>query len=148
MTRLTQCSREGRTAPPPRFFPLLKPCTPASLKSNFYAPSVLLPPAPLTRRYCLRMNQVSGQQKARRRDSQGHSIREGPGLLRAHGAQRLRASAQDHSTRERVRPIPGRPRLRGQGGGSATGTPVLGAGPQATREMGRPSLSLSAFPRG
>ena len=32
-------------------------------------------------------------------DSQGHSIGEGPGLLRAHGAQRLRASAQDHSTR-------------------------------------------------
>lgn len=92
--------RRKNSAPAPRFFPLLKPCTPASLKSNFYAPSILLPPAPLThRRCCLRVNQVSGQQKARRQDSQGHSIGEGPGLLRAHGAQRLRASAQDHSTR-------------------------------------------------
>ena len=48
------------------------------------------------------MNQVSGQQKARRRDSQGHSIREGPGLLRAHGAQHLRASAQDHSNKPMI----------------------------------------------
>lgn len=78
-------------------------------------------------------------------DSQGHSIGEGPGLLRAHGAQRLRPSAQDHSTRA------GRSRdVRGSGGREAAGA-GLGAGRWGhggDSPTSIPSLSLSAFPRG
>ena len=148
MTRLTQCSREGRTAPPPRFFPLLKPCTPASLKSNFYAPSVLLPPAPLThRRYCLRVNQVSGQQKARRRDSQGHSIRERPGCSGLTGpsacgpAPRTTARASGSVPSQDVRGSGGR-------GGVSHGNPGLRCRPPGDPGNGAPLTVSLCLPAG
>lgn len=134
-----------KNIPPPWFFPLLKPGTPASLKSNFYAPSILLPP-PSPDSQTLLLGHEPGERPACLRDGQGHGIGKDPGLLRAQGAQ------PGSAARARVRP--GRPRLGGReaaGAGAAAGTAASGAGPQRPRETGpqgrhSPSAILSPSP--
>lgn len=145
--------RRKNTVPSP-FFLVLKPSTPPSLKSNIYAPCIL-PPPPLTHRRCsLRLNQLSGQQKARGQDSRGHSIGEGPRA--APGFEPVDRHPGPQLTRGSV---PGRPRLWGwEAAGRARpwGPRAEVLGPRRPRELGprgRHSLTsilsrLSAFQPG
>ena len=105
--------RRKNTVPTP-FFPLLKPSTPLSLKSNIYAPSTLLPPPLAHRRCSLSLNQLSGQQKAR--TGQPRTQHRG----RTPGCSGLRARGPASRTTARARVHPGT--SEAPGAGAAVGT--------------------------